>query len=235
MAAIVLVDKYDTFTTSEILANGIGTEHRSVMKLIREHSEELEVFGTLTLGVRKTKGRPAEYAMLTEPQTTYLVTLMNNTENVVKFKMQLVKEFYRMRNVLSDVMSRQKNEDWKQIRSTGKMARVMETELIEKFVQYATNQGSTQAFRYYANISKMENKALFFLEQKFSNVRELLTGHQIGIMISADIIVEKALKDGMEQNMNYKDIYQMAKERIETFASVMPKTPVPMVEQKRLE
>ena len=68
------------------------------------------------------------------------------------------------------------------------------------------------------NITKMEYKALFFLEQKFKNIRDILNIHQLSIMMNADDIVLKALNDGMDQGLDYKDIYKLAKERIEIFA-----------------
>ena len=42
--------------------------------------------------------------------------------------------------------------------------------------------------------------------------------------------LEKVL-EGMEKEMFYKDIFQLAKQRVETFASVMPKTQVTMIEK----
>ena len=89
--------------------------------------------------------------------------------------------------------------------------------------------GSTKAEMYYQNISKMENKGLFLIEEKFKNIREVLTGQQLQVLYSADQIVINALKDGMKNKMNYKEIYTLAKERIEVFASIIPKSIVPMV------
>ena len=70
--------------------------------------------------------------------------------------------------------------------------------------------GSTKAEMYYANISKMENKGLFLIQEKFKNIRNVLTGQQLQVLCSADQIVIKAIKEGMSKNMNYKDIYVLA-------------------------
>ena len=77
----------------------------------------------------------------------------------------------------------------------------------------------------------MENKALFILEQKFDNIRELLTGQQLMVISTADQIISYALKDGMNDNLHYKKIYILARDRVEAFTKIMPKTPVIMLEE----
>ena len=227
MNELVLVEKNEPVTTSLIIAKGIKHTHKSVMELVRTYENHLKEFGTFAFETRKSKGRPVEFCYLNEPQTSFLITLMRNTENVIKFKIALIKEFMRMKKTLLRILARQENAQWQELRKTGKVTRLYETDTIKTFVDYAINQGSQNANRYYSNISKMENKALFLLEQKFPNIRGLLTGQQILTIGAADQIIEKALKDGMIADLPYKDIYVKAKENIETFATVMGLSKVP--------
>ena len=76
---------------------------------------------------------------------------------------------------------------------------------------------------------------MFLIQEKFKNIRDVLTGQQLQVLRSADQIVIKAIKEGMSKNMNYKDIYVLAKERIEIFSSIIPKTIVPMIETKNIK
>lgn len=85
-------------TTSQIIAANTDNEHASVIKLIRDYQGHIEQFGTCRFEIAKSGGRPTEYAILNEQQSTFLLTLMRNSEIVVRFKVELVKEFYRMRN-----------------------------------------------------------------------------------------------------------------------------------------
>jgi hypothetical protein len=78
-----------------------------------------------------------------------------------------------------------------------------------------------------ASISTMENKALFLLEQQYKNLRDMLNIHQLSTVKSADMIVMKALRDGMDKGLHYKDIYKLAKVRVEGFAEVIGKTLIP--------
>ena len=226
---LVVLEKNKPVTTSLIIAKGVKTEHHSVITLIRKHTKSLQEFGTVEFQIRKSGGRPLEFAILNEEQTTFLINCMRNTEIVIEFKIKLVKEFYKMKKTLIAIIERQTDEDWKRNRSIGKITRQEETDTIKEFVEYAKLQGSTKAEMYYQNISKMENKGLFLIEEKFKNIREVLTGQQLQVLCSADQIVINALKDGMKNKMNYKEIYTLAKERIEVFASIIPKSIVPMV------
>lgn len=50
------------------------------------------------------------------------------------------------------------------------------------------------------------------------------------IVGAADIAVAKALQAGMDQELHYKEIYQLAKKRMEDFAEIVGKTIVPMAQ-----
>lgn len=236
MHNLVEIKKNDTVTTSLIVANGVGNEHRAVLQLIRLYENDLKEFGTLTFEMRKTKGRPQEVYTLNESQTYFLLTLMRNNDVVVKFKKELVKEFVKMKKALIQIQVQHQNKEWQQARLDGKAIRKETTDAIKDFVEYAVKQGSTNAVRYYSNISTMENKALFILEQKFDNIREVLNNHQLSTIKTADRIVYEALQEGMERNMNYKDIYKMAKERVESLAKlVKPTIVISQTELKLIE
>ena len=167
------------------------------------------------------------FCLLNEEQTIFLVTLMKNSKAVVQFKMRLAKDFLAMRSKLQEISIRQQNAEWVARREAGKLSRKAETDAIKEFVGYATAQGSKNAHRYYCNITQMQNKALFLLEQKFKNLRDILDLQQLATVDSADAIVGKAIKDGMKSRLHYKDIYKLAKSRIEAFAELRGKTFIP--------
>ena len=87
------------FTTSEIVAEHAGIEHRAALQLLETHQESIEsAFGTIAFEMRKSGGRPVRLARLTEQQSTALLTLMRNTPAVVAFKINLVKAFAEATN-----------------------------------------------------------------------------------------------------------------------------------------
>lgn len=132
---------------------------------------------------------------------------------------------------LTEVIRSQKsvkqNSEWIESRKEGKKQRRIETDTISLFVDYATAQGSKSANKYFINISRMENNALFFVEQKYPNLRDVLGVFQLNTIQTADRIVAKALKDGMDQRLQYKDIYKLAKKRVLEYAELVGQTEVP--------
>lgn len=93
------------FTTSKVIAETTGMNHRRVKDAIRKHESDFLAFGLL--GAYETEssgGRPEEIVRLNEPQATFLMTLLKNTPAVVAFKAELVRQFYAMR---AELMKRQ--------------------------------------------------------------------------------------------------------------------------------
>ena len=95
------------FTTSKVIAEVTGMNHRRVKDAIRKHESTFLEFGLL--GAYETEssgGRPEEIVKLNEEQATFLMTLLKNTPTVVAFKKELVRQFYAMR---SELVRRQVN------------------------------------------------------------------------------------------------------------------------------
>lgn len=207
----------------------LEVNHKSIMSLLKKYESKFQETRLLTFEMSKgTGGRFLNYCYLDEEQASFLITLLRNSDPVVNFKRRLTREFFRMRKALSDIVNRKANAEWLEQRVSGKLIRNIETDTLKVFVEYATKQGSTNARHYYSNISTMQNKALFFIDQKFKNIRDLLDIHQLATIQIADRIVVRALEDGMARELHYKEIYQLAKTNIETFAAIHGKSPVPV-------
>lgn len=225
---LVLLEGKRAYTTTRIIAEGCQVEHHAIIQLVKKYAEDMNDVGAFAFEMRnfKTAGRPGEEAILDEQQTTFLITLMRNSKIVVAFKKRLTQEFFRMRNALAQIATQQRDPTWLDLRKDGKIAQRRKTDTIKQFVGYATEQGSKSAQKYYMALAKMENSALFFLEQRFKNVREVLVIRQLMIVSMADDVVEKALKDGMDKELNYKACYQLAKERVIAFAVLAGRSPL---------
>lgn len=90
-------DDGEPFTTSLVIADGTSNEHRAVLQLVRNSAADLEEFGTLAFEMRKSGGRPTEFALLNEAQATLLLTYMKNNDIVRAFKKRLVRGFFQLR------------------------------------------------------------------------------------------------------------------------------------------
>ncbi len=102
MTELVFLDpnKLDAvpFTTSKVITEMTGIEHRKIKVAIRKHQEDIESFGlSASYQAESSGGRPEEIIKLNEEQATFLMTLLKNTPTVVAFKKELVRQFYAMR------------------------------------------------------------------------------------------------------------------------------------------
>ncbi|RHB86140.1 Rha family transcriptional regulator [Streptococcus lutetiensis] len=106
MNLVYLDGKKEPYTTSEIIAECAELKQDTVQSLIRNHKDDLEVFGVFGFEIRKPSkgslgGRPRKIYHLNEQQATLLITYLDNTKPVREFKVALVKAFFEMRDELS--------------------------------------------------------------------------------------------------------------------------------------
>jgi len=210
-------------------------QHKYIKRLLQKYEDRFLKRGILMAinsheNIRKKDNSTwkVDEVLINEAQAYFLMTLLKNTDKVVEFKDWLISKFTEMKIILV----KQKNAEWLQKRAEGKIVRRFETDAIKLFIEYAKEQGSKSANKYYMIITKMENTTLFnleFIEHKYDNLRNMLNGFSLNALQVADHIVGKALKEGIQNRLYYKDIYQLAKSRIESFAESMGKI-VPQLE-----
>lgn len=73
----------------------------------------------------------------------------------------------------------------------------------------------------------MEYKALNLLSQYCPKFRDQLDMVDLGFLIVAENICMLAIQEGMNKELYFKDIYQLAKERVNEYALVVNKFKVP--------
>lgn len=228
MSELVMIKGKEIFTTSMIISNNLNLQHDNVVALLKKYSNinELSLVQTEKLS---TKGRAIINYLLTEEQALILVSLMKNTPEVIKFKVGLVKAFIKYRKIAHNLAIEKNNAHYQVERLDSKVIRKDCTDTIKEFIEYAIKQGSKSASMYYVNLSKMELKSLFLLEQKFPNAREIMTMKQLSLIKMADEAVRLSLEDGMKEGIHYKEIYQLAKAKIEALAKIFPPSPLPLL------
>ena len=227
---VVIRNDAPVVSTADLFARMGYLEHRTLKRVIEDHRANFEEYGFLHLEMQKptgTKGgRPSESYLLNEDHFILLVMLAKNSPESVALKVRVCREFKRMRQTISNMVAQRQDPNWQNVRADGKAVYFQKTNVIKQFVDYATAQGSSSASKYYLGLAKMENGALFFIEGKFKNLREIMTIKQLMQVSTADDVIEKALIDGMEQGLPYKEIYLLAKERVIAFANIIGKSHV---------
>ena len=161
-------------------------------------------------------------------------------EKAMRWKESFLKAFNAMEKAL--LKQQQKSIYWEAIRLQGKAVRKSTTDTVKDFVTYASKQGSKNAKFYYANITEMEYKALGMLEQSkqiTGNFRDTLDSMQLGFLLVAENIATLAIQKGMEDELHYKDIYTLAKQKVTDYADSVSWakliTTPPVAETKQLQ
>lgn len=209
-----------------LIAKGFERQHKHVIKLITAHVTNFEKFGNLKLRKVTTKGRPVEEYLLNEEQTMLLGTLLRNSPVTVEFKTRIIVEFKNIKQKLQALEKHKQSTVYGQVRDAGKIVRLEAVSEMARFRDYATSQGSTRAKKYFMVITKMMNGLLFIVEEKYDNLRNVMTTQQLMTASSAEQIIMKGLTEGMNKKMFYKDIFQDVKKRVMLFADLHGRTEV---------
>lgn len=121
--------------SSEVIARGVKAQHASVIKLVRRHQVSLESFGKVGFEIRLNRqGTPTELALLNEHQAALIISFMRNSPEVVKFKVRLIGEFFRMR----DELQHQGRNLWAQMQVL--IAREVESKVRASFGAHLMNE-----------------------------------------------------------------------------------------------
>ena len=106
MSKIVKMIDSEPKVSSLIIAENSNNQHKSIMQLCRKYIDELRSFGRVTFEMLpfETNGgvQKKEIIYLNEQQVYLLLTFMKNSSIIIKFKIALVREFFKMRELLQN-------------------------------------------------------------------------------------------------------------------------------------
>jgi Rha family phage regulatory protein len=214
----------DSLTVAEKFEKRHDRVLRKIENTIKEDEDNRLIFGAVEYKDKKGEMRK-KYLM---DRRSFSILCMSFTgKKALKWKNRFYDAFESMEQALLQKSVQGRDAAWVAQRQAGKLTRKEETDTIQAFVEYAMAQGSCNAEKYFCNLSKMKNRALFILEHQFDNLREILDLNQLAIVSVADGVVARALADGMRANLHYKDIYRLARKRVETLADIRGRTAIP--------
>nr|DAF81241.1 MAG TPA: regulatory protein [Caudoviricetes sp.] len=213
MYELVELKGNDVFTNSKVIAEGTENHHESVVAIIQKYWRDILEFGNIEFSDLKSGnpkgGRPEKIYYLNEEQATFVITLLRNSKTVVKFKKELVRQFYAMRKFLLDKQSKQ----WNDTRLANKENRLKETDVIKMLVDYAKEQGSTHSDKLYLTYTKLAKSIV-------GGNRDAASVTDLNNLTLVESIILQTIRIDMSMNMPYKDIYKDCKDRLERFADI---------------
>ena len=205
MNQLVKIKDNDVFTDSLIIAEGTGFEHHVITRKIRDFKSDFQELGKVGFHNQASEsGQWLKIYDLSEPQASYLITLLENNEVVRRFKLELVKEFYRMRQFILEKQS----AEWQQSRISGKQVRKHETDVIlSKLIPLAESQGSKNAGKLYMVYSKLVNNTLDIE----AGQRDDMPLAYVDAVRFLERAIENIISIEVDKGTYYKDIYQVCK------------------------
>jgi len=232
---IEIFGKNDQFwTTSLDVAKKFEKRYDHVLRAIK-NLDCSDNFRLLNLGesTRQTKAGEQKYYIISRDGFSFLAMGFIG-KKAAEWKEKYIEAFNKMEATLKKILTQQSRIEWKNARTQSILPQRQKTDVIQKFIEYATAQGSKNASKYYLLIQEMEYNSLFeggykhlkllsgyFNESK--TLKDLFNINQLFTLINADRIAEKALTEGMALGMFYKDIFQLAKNRVLDFAALIVK------------
>lgn len=211
MNNLVAIKGNDVFTDTLVIANETDNQHHTVTRKIRDNLKEFKELGKVKFmddtSINKGRGRKKKIYLLNEPQASFLITLLENNAIVRRFKLALVKEFYRMRAILTQRQS----TEWLETRKNGKLVRRGETDVLAELQSYAVNQGSKtyakDTERLYQNYTLLVNRAVGIKKGE----RETTSAKILNTIAFIEDMILHTVAEEMQKGTFYKEIYQVCK------------------------
>lgn len=222
---MVEVKRGKVYCTSLMFAEKFEMNHKHVLEKIRKLTVECSAMKKEFSEEEFTNKRNRKYPMFVMSEKGFMFLVMNsgakeqNMSKLWEVQIIFIEAFKNMEKLLLKQQTNQNNVEWLKHRELGKTQRLELTDTIKEFVDYATSQGSTSAKRYYGNITKMEYKALNFIQLGKPKLRETLDTLELYQLLLAEDICKRSIKKNMENDCHYKEIYILAKQDVEIFAN----------------
>ncbi|MEL7459174.1 MAG: Rha family transcriptional regulator [Pseudomonadota bacterium] len=222
MNDLVVMHEGKQMVSSQLVADKFEKAHRDVLRAIKnlDCSEEFKVRNFAQCSFKNKMNREYEGFMMTRDGFSFLCMGFTG-KKAAEWKEAFINAFNSMEK---QILQQNDSLEWKQARLQSKSARRSFTDVVKQFVEYATKQGSKSAVMYYTNITKMEYAALELTEkgQKLpKDFRDTLDCMDLCFLATAEQVAKNALQQGMEMEMHYKEIYQLAKDRVFTYSETV--------------
>lgn len=144
---------------------------------------------------------------LTE-QGVYQIAFRSNkieAQQFTKWVSKIVKEIRKNGYYILEEGVKQK---WFTTRQETKEVRKQETDIIKTLVEYAREQGSEHAEKYYISYSNLANKTLGIKSKE----RDKLSQSELLKLKSFETLITIKIEQGIKEGLHYKEIYKRTKE-----------------------
>ena len=212
MNDLVQIIKEQAICTSRDVAANFGKRHKQVLRdidsLIKDMPKNEPIFYETKLPDEYGRNQRA-YIMNRDGFT--LLAMGFTGKKALVWKLKYIEAFNAMEKVLHEKLTL----EWRETRAAGKLTRKAETDIIQKLIEYAKEQGSQNSDKLYIVYSRLANKAAGVKCRDVASIKEL--NH----LEEAEEMILKVIRRDMAQDVHYKEIYQNCKRQLEAWQEVL--------------
>lgn len=211
MNELVYLKNEQALTDSLTVAEMFGREHRNVIRAIENLLEGLpKNEQTPQLFIKTWYKHPQNgerYPKYLMNRDGFSLLVMGFTgKKALEWKLKYISAFNQMEKILTE----KQTAVWIETRQQGKLIRKGETDVLQKLVEYAREQGSGHADMLYMTYTKLANRMAGI------TTRDSATNSQLNELSTMERIIAKVVIDEMAEGIHYKQIYKDCKKRMET-------------------
>lgn len=211
MNELVYLKNDEAVCTSLEVAKRFGKRHDNVIQAIRGllENEDTQIMFKKSSYIEEQNGQT--YPMYLMNRDGFSLLVMGFTgKKALEWKINYIKAF----NTMEAILAERRTTTGQATIEQNKENRLRETDEIKKFVEYAKQNGSKNADRYYILYSNLANSSAGIIERKLATIAQL---NQLTLI---ENIILNQIRFGIEQEMYYKDIFKKCKAQIELFKNV---------------
>ena len=230
---LVQVQKWDIFTTSDLIAKKLEVKHIDILKTIEKLLLKIDgEKSPLNINLDSRSRTPKfeekfiktefehwktkikyDWYLINESAFTILIMQLWNYKKALQIQRVFVKQFFQMKEVLQN----KSNNSWIEARDNWKQLRKEETDIIKELTEYAERETwKPLSYPLYSTYTQMTNKYLQFIVdvKEWQPIRNLSWIRDLWFIWIVDDRCKNAIIDWMNRNLPYKEIYYYAKEEI---------------------
>lgn len=233
---LVTLDHGEVWTTSLLVAEKFGKQHKDVLRAIEKKacSEEF----------RQRNFAPAEYLdEQSKPRRMYrlsrdgfaLVVMGFTGESAVSWQERFIDAFNQMERELRRIVINRAQPDWNEARQLGKIERRELTDAVQLLCERAheRNDSTTPLATWAMSATRTVTRALFETNaERIAAIRERLTARQLRRLAMAEQVYADALLNCLDSDLHHRAINEQARVSVLDFSSVTGGREVPGVDRR---
>lgn len=203
----------DSLNVAEMFGKRHGDVINSIEKLIvrnEEVAKDKRNFSFISKQFIKTKYKDEQGRMQPKyfmNRDGFALLVMGFTgKKAHEWKLKYIDAFNQMEKIVTE----KQTNVWIETRQQGMLVRKEETDVLQKLVEYAKEQGSGHADMLYMTYTKLANRMAGISK------RDSATNSQLNELCMMERVIAKIVLDEMAEGIHYKQIYKDCKTRLET-------------------